>query len=126
MQFLKNISLYLMALLYIAAGISHFLMPGYYLDIMPPYLPWHLKLIYFSGVCEILFGILLIPITTRRISAWLIIALLIAVFPANIQMTINYANEHNPDLWISIVRLPVQIFLVWWAWVFTKKNNDKK
>jgi uncharacterized membrane protein len=48
---------------------------------------------------------------------------LIAVFPANIQMTINYANEHNPDLWISIVRLPIQILLIWWAWVYTKVDN---
>lgn len=124
MQIFKNMLLYLMALLYISAGISHFVMPGYYLVIMPPYFPWHLKLVYFSGACEILFGILLIPIKTRRIASWFIIALLIAVFPANIQMTINYANEHNPDLWISIVRLPIQILLVWWAWIYTKPSRN--
>jgi uncharacterized membrane protein len=119
----KIVFLYIMSLLYISAGITHFLKPEFYLDIMPPYLPWHLKLVYFSGLCEILFGIMLIPAYTRRIAAWLIIALLIAVFPANIQMTNNYMNEHNPDLWISIIRLPVQIFLVWWAWIYTKTGK---
>ncbi len=123
MQKVKNKSIYLMSLLYFFTGISHFRIPEYFLDIMPPYIPWHLKLVYISGACEIIFGLLLIPRQTRRIAAWLIIALLIAVFPANIQMTINYVNEHNPDLWISIVRLPIQIFLIWWAWIYTKSTK---
>lgn len=116
----KTIFLYLMAVFYVNAGISHFTIPKLYLDIMPPWLPWHLEIVYFSGVCEILLGILLLPRRTRRVAAWLIIALLIAVYPANIQMFINYLNEDNPQLWIAIVRLPIQIFLVWWAWVYTK------
>ena len=115
-----------MSLFYISAGIMHFMRPEYYTLIMPPYLPWHLELVYISGICESLFGILLIPNKSRRIAAWFIIALLIAVFPANIQMTINYANEHNPDLWISIVRLPIQILLIWWAWVYTKVDIHSK
>lgn len=119
----KKIFLYIMSAMYCFTGISHFTMPEYFLAIMPPYLPWHLKLVYLSGACEILFALLLIPRSTRRIAAWLIIALLIAVFPANIQMTFNYVNEHNPELWISIVRLPIQIFLVWWAWVYTKPDK---
>ena len=110
-----------MSLMYCFTGISHFTMPEYFLKIMPPWLPWQLGLVYISGVCEILLALLLIPRYTRRIAAWLLIALLIAVFPANIQMTINYINENNPDLWISIIGLPIQIFLVWWAWIYTKK-----
>jgi uncharacterized membrane protein len=106
---------------YILAGANHFLSPNFYIDIMPPYLPYHLKLIYISGVCEIVIGLLLIPKTTRRVAAWLLIALLIAVFPANIQMTINYCKESNPGLWLSIVRLPIQIILIWWAWIYTRK-----
>jgi uncharacterized membrane protein len=54
---------------------------------------------------------------------WLTILLLIAVFPANIQMALNYYNENNPDLWIAIARLPVQIFLIWWASVYAKKET---
>lgn len=112
--------LYLMSLLYIAAGIYHFVNPKMYLRIMPPYLPFHLPLVYISGVCEILFALLLIPESTRTIGAWLIIVLLVAVFPANIQMAINFKQHNSPGLWIAIARLPLQIALIWWAWMYTK------
>ncbi|HUR12501.1 MAG TPA: MauE/DoxX family redox-associated membrane protein [Flavitalea sp.] len=117
---MKKISLYIMVCLYIAAGVNHFLNPETYERIMPTWLGWKLPLVYFSGVCEIVFGLLLIPGVTRRIAAWCLIALLIAVFPANIQMMINYYQQHDPNLWISIIRLPLQIVLIWWAWVFTR------
>lgn len=110
-----------MSALYILAGIMHFVNPGFYTAIMPPWLPWHLELVYISGVCESLLGLLLLSRPTRRPAAWGIIALLVAVFPANIQMMINYANENNPDLWVSIIRLPLQLLLIWWAWLYTKK-----
>ena len=87
---------------------------------MPAWLPYHLPLIYISGVCEIAFGLLLIPEYTRHMGAWLIIAMLVAVFPANIQMAINFRNKNNPCLWVAIARLPLQILLIWWAWIYTK------
>ena len=107
------------------AGIMHFVRSDYYLAIMPPYLPWHLKLVYISGVCEIIVGLLLISKSTRRIAAWLLIALLVVVYPANIQMTINYYNENNPDLWLTIIRLPIQFLLIWLAWIYTKPIAKK-
>ena len=88
---------------------------------MPTYIPWHMQLIYVSGILETLLGILLIPFLTRRIAAWGIIILLILIFPANINMMLNYWNEKKPDLWITILRLPLQIVLIWWAYTFTKK-----
>lgn len=112
-----------MSAFYILAGANHFLNPAFYEPIMPPYLPYHLALIYISGVAESMIGIFLIPKSTRRIAAWLLIILLIIIFPANIQMTINYWKESNPDMWISIVRLPIQFILIWWAWVYTKKQS---
>ena len=112
-----------MAVFYVGAGINHFIKPAYYMAIMPPYIPWHLQLVYITGVCEILISLFLIPKSTRRVTAWILIALLIAIFPANIQMTINYANEGNPALWYTILRLPVQLLLIWWAWVYTNKKN---
>ena len=121
----RKISLCLMVLLYIAAGINHFVNEPMYLRIMPPWLPAHTLLVQVSGVCEILFGLLLIPEKTRRSAAWLIIALLVAVFPANIQMAVNYYHEHNPWLWIAIVRLPVQLLLINWAWMFAKKRKHR-
>jgi uncharacterized membrane protein len=119
---LQLFSLYGMIALYIMAGINHFWHPEMYISIMPPYLPYHRALVYVSGACEIGFGLLLVPLSTRGIAAWLIISLLIAVFPANIQMTIDYYHRHNPYTWLTIVRLPVQILLVVWAWQFTGRN----
>ena len=87
---------------------------------MPPWLPWHAQLVFISGVAEIVLGLLLIPLATRTWAAWGIIALLIAVFPANIQMAINYWNKQSPYLWIALVRLPLQFLLIYWAWIYTK------
>ena len=109
-----------MSLLYIAAGIFHFVRPQFYMRIMPAWLPWHSQLIYISGVAEIILGVLLIPVATRSLAAWGIIVLLVSVFPANIQMAINYWNKQNPYLWVALLRLPLQFVLIWWAWQYTK------
>ena len=72
-----------MSLFYVYAGVIHFSNSDFYLKIMPPYLPYHLELVYISGVLEILFGIMLIFNKTRYLACWGLILLLIAVFPAN-------------------------------------------
>jgi uncharacterized membrane protein len=118
---MRAFSLYSMAVLYVAAGINHFWHPRVYSKIMPSYLPWHMPIVYISGVCEIVFALLLFPEQTRIVAAWLIIALLIAVFPANIQMAVDYSREHNPQTWVALLRLPVQILLVAWAWQYTRR-----
>jgi uncharacterized membrane protein len=117
---MKELSLYIMSLLYVSAGINHFWHCGVYMKIMPPWIGWHKELVYISGVFEIVLGILLVFPQTRVMAAWGIILLLIAVFPANIQMTINYINQSGPRLWVSVIRLPLQIVLIWWAFVFTR------
>jgi uncharacterized membrane protein len=116
---MKAAGLYIMSALYILAGINHFWHEEFYLKIMPPWLPWHHELVFISGAFEVLFGVLLLFRQTRRAAAWGIILLLIAVFPANIQMMIDYNHNSNPDLWIAIARLPLQIPLIWWAWLYT-------
>lgn len=118
---MQSLSLYGMALLYLLAGINHFWHPRIYERIVPSYLPAHLTLVYISGICEILFALLLLPERTRSLAAWLIIALLIAVFPANIQMTVDYYRRHSPYTWLTILRLPLQLLLIAWAWQFTKR-----
>ena len=90
---------------------------------MPAYIPWHLELVYISAILEILSGILLIPLSTRRMAAYGIILLLIAVFPANINMMWKYWIQNKPGLWIMILRLPLQIVLIWWAYSFAKKQD---
>ncbi len=121
---MKKAGLYIQAGLYIMAGINHFINPAFYQLIMPPWMPWHYPLIYISGLAELLCGIFFIPVRTRRVAAWAIIMLLIAIYPANIQMAINYFQDNNPKLWIALLRLPLQVLLVWWAWIYTRR--DKK
>ena len=117
----KKISLYIMSVFYILAGINHFVHTSFYEPIMPSYLPWHLQLIYISGICETGLGVLLLLQKTRKLAAWGIILLLIAIFPANIQMFLDYLHKHNPLLWISILRLPLQFVLIGWAYIYTKQ-----
>lgn len=117
---MKKISLYLMILFYAGAGINHFIHPSFYLQIMPPWLPGHSELVFVSGVAEVLCAVLLFFSKTRRLGAWAVIALLVAVFPANVQMLLNYKAAHDPRVWIAVLRLPIQLLLIWWAYSFTK------
>lgn len=109
-----------MAGLYIAAGLNHFRKPKMYLRLMPDYIPAHLTMVYISGVAEVILGALLLFPATRIWAAWGIIILLILVFPANIQMALDFYARKNPYLWIAIIRLPLQFVLIWWAWIYTK------
>jgi uncharacterized membrane protein len=117
---MREIGLYIMSLFYIAAGVFHFVRPKVYLKIMPGYIPFPLELVYISGLSEILSGLLLLHPATRSIGAWLTIITLIVVFPANIQMMISFYQKHNPYLWLTILRLPLQFLLIYWAWIYTK------
>ena len=109
-----------MILFYAGAGINHFIHPSFYLQIMPPWLPWHGGLVFISGVAEILCALLLLFSKSRRLGAWAVIALLIAIFPANIQMLLDYKRDNNPLLWVAVLRLPIQLILIWWAYSFAK------
>jgi uncharacterized membrane protein len=117
---IKDVVLCIMALLYLAAGVNHFVNRKWYLRIMPPWLPYHNALNIISGLCEIAFAIMLIPQQTRSIAAWLLIALLVAIFPANIQMSINYYKKQYRGFWFTILRLPLQVILIWWAYQYVK------
>lgn len=121
---MKILGVYLQSLLYILAGLNHFRKPGPYVSIMPHWIPWHPELIVFSGIMEIVLGIgLLIP-ATRNAAAAGIILLLIAVFPANIQMAIDYFCSGHPGKWLTIIRLPVQLVLIYWAWRYTRWHQS--
>jgi len=117
---MKALSLYVMAAIYILAGINHFINPQTYLAIMPAFLPFPLFLIYLSGGFEILLGGLLLPYQSRKWAAWGIILLLILIFPANIQMAVNYWQSNSPYTWLALARLPLQLLLIWWARTFIR------
>ena len=111
-----------LALIFVVAGTLHFVIPEAYLRIMPPLLPAHLLLIDISGVAEILGGIGLLVPSTRRLAAWGLVALLIAVWPANIYT----AASHLPlpglagQSWVQWMRIPLQLPLICWAWMYTR------
>ena len=124
MEKLKKISYYFFGVFYIIAGALHFVNPDFYMKIMPHYLPFHLALVYLSGLVEILLGIGLIYRPMRQYAAWGIIALLIAVFPANIFLAFNEGAQEAigtnqlEALWI---RFPIQLLFIIIAWWQSKK-----
>ena len=115
----KTVSKYLLAIFMVVAGTMHFVKPDFYMKIMPPYLPLHLEAVYLSGFFEVVLGFLLIVPRFSRLAAWGIIALLIAVFPANI-----YLYQHQELLPASPVlhflRLPLQAVFILWAYWHTR------
>ena len=109
---------WLLTVLMVLAGTNHFLDPAVYVAMMPAWLPRPLELVYVSGVFEILGGLGLIFPPTRRLAGWGLIALFIAVFPANLNMAINdlpLGGRPVPS-WALWARLPLQIVLIVWAW----------
>jgi uncharacterized membrane protein len=117
---------FLMGLLYLTTGILHFVHTQTYLAIMPPYIPAHRELVFLSGAAEIAGGLgILTPIPTiRRAAAWGLVALLIAVMPANIYMVTNHANFPTIPLWAVWARLPLQLPLIYWAWRYTRRKDQ--
>lgn len=111
--------------LMIAQGVNHFVSADFFVSIMPPYLPWHLELVYASGVAEIAIGAGVLVARTRRLAAWGAFALLVAVFPANIHMALHpesYPTIPPAALW---VRLPLQaVFFAWVWWTCLAAPNE--
>ena len=122
MHRIKTVSKFLLAIFMIGAGTLHFARPQWYLKIMPPYLPWHLALVYLSGFFEILFGALLFVPRVSRLSAWAIILLLIAVFPANIYLFQHQEILPAPPL-AHLLRLPLQAVFILWAYWHTRPGT---
>jgi len=117
---LKSLARYLFAVGFIVAGLNHFLMTAFYVSIVPPYLPAPLALVIISGLAEIGLGALLLFQRWASLAAWGLIALLIAVFPANLHMALHpelYPFAPAALLWL---RLPLQAVLIAWAYWHTR------
>jgi|TARA_B100001093_G_C26676653_1_gene948577 uncharacterized membrane protein len=116
----KKLVLLGLAAFFINVGIDHFINPDFYLSIMPPAFPLHLEAVYISGLFEVLGGLgVLIP-RFRKFSGWGLIALLIAVYPANIYMALT--PEAFPDVPLSAlyIRLVFQFIFFYWAYLVTR------
>ena len=115
METMRNTLRWLAAIFFIVAGIGHFVKPELYLKIMPAYLPAPALLVLLSGVAEISGGIGLLFRPLRRAAGWGLIALLVAVFPANIYM-LQHPGLFDFAPWILWARLPLQIVFIAWVW----------
>jgi uncharacterized membrane protein len=109
-----------LSILFAVAGVLHFIFTPAYLRIMPSYLPAPLLLVWISGAAEIGGGLGLLYPQTRVAAAWGLVLLLICVFPANLTMVIDPGRFPTVPLWASWLRLPLQIPLIWWAWLYTR------
>ncbi len=122
----KRVLLWVMGAAYVVAGVNHFVSPRFYVQIMPPYVPWHEAMVAISGALEIALGVLVLIPRTRRLAAWGLIALLIAVFPANLHMALNEVRidgELAAPAWALWLRLPLQAVLIAWAWAYTRRER---
>ena len=119
---IKLITIYIMSLFYILVGFNHFQEPEWYLQIVPPLLPYKLELVYISGFFEVLFGILILFKKFRFIIGWSLIALLIAVYPANIYLALTNGSAMNTTALIAWGRLPFQFVFIYLAYWHSKDS----
>jgi uncharacterized membrane protein len=106
----------------------HFVKRPYYEAIMPPYIPYHRECVTISGVAEIAGGLAVIPGETRPAARWWLIALLAAVFPANVHMAVNPEQIKGLDRerikpWMLWARLPLQPLVMLWVWQATAPDG---
>ena len=127
---LKRPLLYVMAPAYVVAGVLHFVVPELYVQIVPPVLPAPLALVYLSSLAEIAVGVGLLLPRTRRPAAWATVALLVAVFPANVYMATHgvviegMPGGGDPSAAVRWGRLPLQGVLVLWALWYTRPPTE--
>lgn len=113
----NNILLFIMSAIYLIAGLFHYIFPAPYLKIMPKWVPYPKTANYIAGFFEILFAVGLLFPATRSLSAWGIILLLIAVFPANVE---HYKKTKGTKYELfTLLRLPLQLLLLYWAYLYT-------
>ena len=118
----KLILIIISSIFYTIVGVKHFIEPDYFLSIIPPYLPFHIELVYISGFFEILFGLMILFPKYRYYGSIGLILLLIAIFPANIYLAQNKEAQEaiGASQQIAIWRLPIQGILIWIAYWIRK------
>lgn len=115
-------SQWLLAAFFAAAGTLHFLRPGMYEQIVPDYLPAHHEIVLASGAAEIAGAVMVVFPRTRRIGGLWLVATLVAVFPANVDMALH-ADRHEIAPALLWARLPLQGLLIWWALRSTRMRD---
>ncbi|HEY3759418.1 MAG TPA: DoxX family protein [Solirubrobacteraceae bacterium] len=113
----------LIGLIFVGAGVNHFVLPRPYQQIVPPSFGDPARLVAISGVAEIAGGVGVLLPGTRRLAGLGLIALLVAVFPANVYMARNPARFARIPGWALYARLPLQPLMMWWVWRATRKQS---
>lgn len=124
MKLVKKILQVVLAAAMILAGANHFFNPEFYLRMMPPVLPAPSMLNYLSGAIEIFLGVTLLIPKFTRFAAWGLIALFIAVYPANIYMATHPEFFPEFSLTALYLRLPFQLIFIAWAFWFTRRSSE--
>ena len=117
-----------MSVFYFLAGTNHIFNPGFYLPLIPPYLPAHEAINLIAGIAEIGGSILILFTATRNFAAWGIVFMLIAFMPVHIfmvQHTPMQIGSRTITPFIAWIRIPLQALLIWWAWSFTLTKKVK-
>ena len=122
-SWLRTVALLLLAAFFVLAGAMHFARSESFVAIVPHWLPAPRALVYVSGVAEILGGLGVLWPSLRSLAGWWLVALLIAVYPANIYMALHYDEflDVAPSIWFHVIRLPLQFVLIGLAWWFTRQ-----
>ena len=120
MHYFKTITILVMASFYILVGVDHFLRPEWYVQIVPPILPYKFALVYISGIFEIFLGGLLLIPSMRYIAGWGLILLLIAVYPANLYLASTNGAAMGTTPLIAWGRLPFQFVFIGLAYWHSK------
>lgn len=110
--------LYAMACMYILAGIMHFVKPKMYIRIMPNYIPKHKLMVLLSGLAEIILGATLCFPLTKNLAIYGIILILVVFFTVHFYMLTNKKASAGLPKWVLILRIPLQFFLMYWAYFY--------
>ncbi len=121
----RAVGLVTQSVLYVAGGINHFWHSRFYTAIMPPHYDHPLALVQISGVAEVLGGLGLLVPATRRVSAWGLIAMLLVYYDVHIYMVRHPERFSAVPEWALWVRLPLQLVLLYWAYIYTRPDAGK-
>jgi len=118
---MRTLARYAFSVFFVAAGLNHFIHPEFYLRIIPPYLPAHAALNAISGLAEVVIGLLVAFPKSKRVGGYLAIALLIAVFPANLYLFTHQEILPSVPPVAHLLRLPLQAVFIAWAYWATRE-----
>jgi uncharacterized membrane protein len=123
----KKVQSFLMSLFYFAAGINHFVNPLFYIEIVPDFISEKALAVAVSGLFEIVLATFLLFKETRKLAAkFIILMLFLFLLLVHFPMIVDYYESNNSFLWFVIIRVPFQLFLIFWAYKISKIKVESK